>query len=304
MSHSVLTDVLHTLDGVLLGKPRITQLATTCLLAGGHLLLEDVPGLGKTTLTHALASCFGLDYRRVQFTSDVLPADILGATIYHPNEQSFRFHPGAIFSQLIMADELNRASPRTQSALLEAMEEKQVSIEGQTYPLPKPFFVIATQNPQSHAGTYPLPESQLDRFLMRLSLGYPDPQAERQLLLGNAGRASLEKLTALMPAETLLQLQQEVKRVSVSEALVDYLLRLVHGSREHEKIQLGLSPRAALGLKAASQAHALLQGRNYVLPDDVQAVFIPVAAHRLVGRGHEQGVALARQLLKQTAVVI
>lgn len=295
--------LLPALNQIILGKELTLKLAATCLLANGHLLLEDLPGMGKTTLSHALAKVFGLSYRRIQFTSDLLPADILGASVYHPEQQHFRFHPGPIFSQVFLADELNRATPKAQSALLEAMEEYQVSIEGESWPLPQPFFVIATQNPQHHAGTYPLPESQLDRFLMRLSLGYPDPAAERRLLRGDSGREALHSLQPVLSAEQLQLLQRDVQHVSVSEGLLDYVQRLVGYTRQHEQIELGLSPRAAQALLRAARSWALLSGRDYVLPDDVQAVFVAVAGHRLHGTGDQPGAHLARLCLQQVQVV-
>jgi len=281
---SALPAALGQLDHIILGKPRALRLALACLLARGHLLIEDVPGVGKTTLAHALAQVLGLAWQRVQFTSDLLPADILGVSVFDRNRQKFEFRPGPVFTQLLLADEVNRASPRTQSALLEAMEERQVSIDGATHPLPEPFFVVATQNPQEQLGTYPLPESQLDRFLMRIELGYPDPRHERALLAQGDRRELLAHTAPAMDASTLLVLQQQVAGVHVAEPLLDYVQRLAAATRARADIRLGLSPRAAQGLVRAARAWALLQGRAAVLPDDVQAVWPAVAGHRLEPR--------------------
>lgn len=272
------------LNALILGKPLQIRLALTCMLAGGHLLIEDVPGVGKTTLAHALAGVLGLDYRRVQFTSDLLPADMLGVSLFRPDEGRFEFQPGPVFSQLLLADEINRASPKVQSALLEAMEERQVSIDGQTHALPKPFFVIATQNPDGQLGTFPLPESQLDRFLMRISLGYPSPESERALLLAGDRRQALSALPAVLNAGELLALQQKAAQVTVSSALAEYVLALLLASRKRELFMHGLSPRAGLAVLAAARAWAMLDGRDHVLPEDVKAVFVAVCAHRLQSR--------------------
>ncbi len=266
---------------LILGKRNRIELALTCLIAGGHLLIEDVPGTGKTTLAHVLARLLGLDFRRVQFTSDLLPADILGVSVFERETAAFRFHPGPVFTQVLLADEINRATPRTQSALLEAMEEHQVSIEGETRPLPEPFFVIATQNPASQIGTYPLPESQLDRFMMRITMGYPDPAAERALLTGHHGRDRLAGLTTLADAATLTGWRAQAESVHVSEALIDYVQALIAHTRAGGTYRLGLSPRAGLALLAAARAHALMRARGHVLPEDVQAVLPAVALHRL-----------------------
>ncbi len=275
---------LAQLDRVILGKSGQVRLSLACLLAGGHLLIEDVPGVGKTTLAQALSASLGLRFSRLQFTSDLLPADLLGVSIYEPAEREFRFHEGPVFTQLLLADEINRATPKTQSALLEAMEERQVSEGGLSRALPSPFFVIATQNPASQLGTFALPESQLDRFLMTVSLGYPDPRAERELLLAGGRRNAARELSAVLTPQTLIAAQQEVEAVHVSGALADYVLALVSASRLHADVQAGLSPRAALGLLSAARAWAWLAGRGHALPEDVRAVFGSVAAHRLLGR--------------------
>jgi len=294
---------LAQLNKVIHGKPQQIQLALTCLLANGHLLLEDLPGMGKTTLAHALAQVCGLEYKRVQFTSDLLPADLIGAAIFEPQTGKFRFHPGPVFSQVFLADELNRATPKAQSALLEAMEERQVSVDGITHTLPAPFFVIATQNPQSQSGTFPLPESQLDRFLMRLSLGYPEPAAERELLKGRNGRVLLSSMQQVLNESRLKALQTLVPQVKMTDTLLDYVQRLIASTRQPDICQLGLSPRGALALVKSAQAWALLQARGHVLPEDVQAVFVAVAGHRLVGRQEAQGEQLARQILSKVDVV-
>jgi MoxR-like ATPase len=270
-----------TASQIILGKEHAVRLALACILARGHLLIEDIPGVGKTTLAHVLARLLGLQFQRIQFTSDMLPADIIGVSIFDQRDASFRFHPGPVFSQLLLADEINRATPKAQSALLEAMEERQISAEGQTWRLPEPFFVIATQNPADQIGTFPLPESQLDRFLMRISLGYPDPAAERALLAGEDRREMLVHLpTELQPGE-LEHLFEATRRVHVGPRLLDYLQALLRHSREGAGFALGLSPRAGLGLLAAARAWALLGGRDHVLPEDVQAVLPAVAGHRL-----------------------
>jgi MoxR-like ATPase len=279
-----LTRALESLDGVILGKSPQLRLCVACLLSRGHLLIEDVPGVGKTTLAHALAQVFGLGWNRVQFTSDLLPADIIGVSVFDRGSQQFEFRKGPVFTQLLLADEVNRASPRTQSALLEAMEERQVSADGQTYVLPEPFFVVATQNPTEQLGTFALPESQLDRFLMRVELGYPDAAHERELLRSGERRDRLATLAATLDSVRVCELQQRVRRVHIAEALLDYAQRLIARTREHPALKLGLSPRAGQGLMRASQAWALLQGRNAVMPEDLQAVFAPIAGHRLVLR--------------------
>ena len=278
---SNLAAVLRSLDSIILGKGEAVRLALTCLLARGHLLIEDVPGVGKTTLAHALAQVLGLTWQRVQFTSDLLPADILGVSIFDRAAQKFEFRPGPVFTQLLLADEVNRASPRTQSALLEAMEERQVSVDGVTHPLPEPFFVVATQNPHEQLGTYALPESQLDRFLMRIELGYPDARHERTLLGEEDRRVVLGRTASVLDAAGLMQLQRAAASVHAAGPLLDYVQQLVAATRSRRDFRLGLSPRAAQGLVRAARAWALLDGRDAVLPDDVQAVWTAVALHRL-----------------------
>jgi MoxR-like ATPase len=287
---------------VLLGKPRQIKLAFTCLIAGGHLLLEDIPGVGKTTLAHALAATFALEFQRVQFTSDLLPSDIIGVSIYEREAGQFRFHPGPIFTGLLLADEINRASPKTQSALLEAMAEYQVTVDGTTHNLSRPFFVVATQNPLDLNGTFPLPDSQLDRFMLRLSLDYPDASAERSLLTGSDRRDLLAQLSPMLDGDALLALHRQTQTVTASTALLDYLQALLAASRRHSDIRVGLSPRAGLALLGASRAWAMLSGRSHVLPEDIQALFVPLAAHRLVPRRGAPGETLARQLLAEVAV--
>jgi MoxR-like ATPase len=272
---------MHSANRVILGKQLPIRLALACLLARGHLLIEDLPGVGKTTLAHVLARLLGLDFQRVQFTSDMLPADILGISIFDRDSGSFRFHPGPVFTQVVLADEINRATPKTQSALLEAMEERQVTTEGETRPLPEPFFVIATQNPAHQIGTFPLPESQLDRFLLRIELGYPDAAAERELLAGTDRRELLADLKPCITAARLVELQQDVRRVHASPALVEYVQLLAAYTRAAPEWHAGLSPRAALALLSVARAWALLSGRDHVLPEDVQAVLPGVVGHRL-----------------------
>lgn len=273
--------VINRIGTVLLGKPATIKLAVTCLLARGHLLIEDLPGMGKTTLAHALARVFDLEYGRIQFTSDLLPADILGVSSFDTADNSFQFHPGPIFNQLILADEINRTTPKTQSALLEAMEERQVTAEGETRALPEPFFVIATQNPTDQAGTFPLPESQLDRFLMRVSIGYPDQDAERALMEGEDRRAMLSTLESAMSVSELMDHQRSVGDVHASDALLDYIQRIVRYSRESGMFSVGLSPRGTLSLLTCARSWAYVEGRSHVVPEDVQAVLSAVVGHRL-----------------------
>ena len=277
--------ILGQLNTVMVGKSAQVQDGVACLLAGGHLLIEDVPGVGKTTLAHALARTFGLRFSRVQFTADLMPSDLSGVAVFERGKDAFVFHPGPIFSQVLLADEINRASPKTQSALLEAMEEKQVSVEGETRALPDPFFVIATQNPHDQLGTYALPESQLDRFLMRISLGYPDRVSERRLLAGEDRRGLLESLPAQIDAAQLRALQATVAQVHVAEPLLDYVQDLIDATRSGRWFVQGLSPRAGMAVVRAARAQALLSGRDYVAPDDVQAILAPCVAHRLTPVG-------------------
>jgi MoxR-like ATPase len=271
----------QAVNDILLGKDNQVRLAFCCLLARGHLLIEDVPGVGKTTLAHALARVIGSEYQRIQFTSDLLPADILGVSIYKRERDAFEFHPGPIFSQVILADEINRATPKTQSALLEGMAEGQVTIENQTHVLPGPFFVMATQNPVDLVGTFPLPDSQLDRFLLSLSLGYPDPAAERELLTSKDRALVLARTTTLLSPEDVLSLQDDCERVFVSDNLLDYIQALLRETRDERWFETGLSPRAGIALLRASRAHAFLDGRDYVMPEDVKAIFPGLARHRL-----------------------
>ncbi len=299
--------VAQQVGQVIVGKELQVRQALTCLLAGGHLLLEDLPGVGKTTLSHALALSLGLQFNRVQFTSDLLPADVAGVSIYERELNAFSFHPGPIFTQVLLADEINRATPKTQSGLLEAMEERQVSADGVTRPLPEPFFVIATQNPTHQVGTFPLPESQLDRFLMCISLGYPDAAAERALLMGEDRRQMLKHLAPAMTPAELYAAQQGLRQIHASPALIDYVQALAQASRQNGFFAEGLSPRAALALLQAARAWAALEGRDHVMPEDVQAVLVPVCAHRLRPLKSSHGTALASrdlvlQLQKSVAV--
>jgi MoxR-like ATPase len=292
--------VARQVGDIIVGKDLQIRQALTCLLAGGHLLVEDVPGVGKTTLAHALAISLGLRFNRVQFTSDLLPADVNGISIYERERNGFVFHPGPIFTQVLLADEINRATPKTQSGLLEAMEEHQVSADGVTRALPEPFFVIATQNPTHQIGTFPLPESQLDRFLMCLSLGYPDAAAERALLMGEDRRTLLKSLAPAMLPEELAQAQHGLRQIHASAALIDYVQALAAASRQNGMFAEGLSPRAAIALLQAARAWAALEGRDHVLPEDVQSVLVPVCAHRLRPLKSAHGVALAsRDLVLQ-----
>jgi MoxR-like ATPase len=282
--------LLNQLNTVIVGKPAQVQDCVACLLAGGHLLIEDVPGVGKTTLAHALSRSFGLHFSRVQFTADLMPSDLSGVSVYERQKESFVFHPGPVFAQVLLADEINRASPKTQSALLEAMEEKQVTVEGQTRALPSPFFVIATQNPHDQLGTYALPESQLDRFHMRISLGYPDRAAERELLRGSDRRDMVDRLGAVMLPQDLQQLQQEVLQVHAAEPLLNYMQDLIAATRSGRWFLQGLSPRAGIAVMRAAKAQAYMSGRDYVAPDDIAAILPQTTAHRLVpvsdaGRG-------------------
>jgi len=290
-----LKSLVDQLNTVIVGKPAQTQDCVACLLAGGHLLIEDVPGVGKTTLALALARTFGLQFSRVQFTADLMPSDLSGVSVYERGKEAFVFHPGPLFAQVLLADEINRASPKTQSALLEAMEEKQVTVDGETRALPSPFFVIATQNPHDQLGTYALPESQLDRFLMRISLGYPDRAAERDLLAGHDRRDMVDALPSLLDATELQTLQKQVLDIHAAAPLLDYVQDLIAATRSGQWFLQGLSPRAGIAVVRAAKAQALLSGRNYVAPDDVQAILTQTIAHRLIpvgdaGRGSVEQV--------------
>ena len=288
---------------VILGKEQQIKLALACILAKGHLLIEDLPGMGKTTLAHTLAQVLGLQFQRVQFTSDLLPADILGVSVYDRNAANFKFHPGPVFTNVLLADEINRATPKTQSALLEVMEEAQVTIDSSTYTLPQPFFVIATQNPSSQIGTFALPESQLDRFLMRITIHYPDAASERKLLQSNGGREQLAKINSVIDAKQLLELQDNCHSIHVSDALLDYLQAILKYTRYSGLFNAGLSPRAGLSLKQCAQAWAMLDGRDHVIPEDIQAILASVAGHRLISNSSltssEDNIA---QLLKSVPV--
>ena len=304
MSQS-LNNVIRQAEQIILGKPQQIRLALACLLARGHLLIEDLPGVGKTTLAQVLARTLGLQFQRIQFTSDLLPADILGVSVYQRDKEKFEFHPGPIFAQMILADEVKRDTPKAQSALLEAMEEQQVTIEGTTRPLPVPFFVIATQNPLHQIGTFPLPESQLDRFLMRIQMGYPDAVAERGLLSGVDRRELIAHLSPQMESAELLALQQRVRQVFVSPALLDYLQAILRHTREAARYTHGLSPRAGLALLSAARAWALLDEREAVIPEDVQAILPGVVSHRLQAAGEYQkqnSDTLGRELIEAVAI--
>jgi MoxR-like ATPase len=305
MMNQQLDNIVGQVGKLILGKDHQIRLAIACLLARGHLLIEDIPGVGKTTLAHALAATLGLQFQRIQFTSDLLPADILGVSIFDREASNFRFHPGPIFAHVILADEVNRATPKTQSALLEAMEEQQVTAEGETRPLPEPFFVIATQNPSHQIGTFPLPESQLDRFLMRIELGYPDASAERALLQGVDRRDLLPHLVPCIQPEELAELQRAARATHASGALLDYLQALVAYSRKSPDYVHGLSPRAALALLNAARAWAMMHGRQQVLPEDVQAIVPAVVGHRLfIARDNSRlsGAAVAEQLIEAVPI--
>jgi MoxR-like ATPase len=289
--HDRLKDAVATVNKVLMGKEAQVKLAFSCLLARGHLLIEDLPGVGKTTLAHALAAVIGVRYQRIQFTSDMLPADILGVSIYRRDKEEFEFHPGPIFSQLVLADEINRATPKSQSALLEAMAEGQVTIEGETHILPKPFFVIATQNPLDLSGTFPLPDSQLDRFLLSISLGFPEPEVERELLVARDRSLVLSETQAIISPEDVLLLNQDCQKVHVSNALLDYIQALLAGTRNSRWFETGLSPRAGIAMLACSKAFAYLEGRDFAIPEDVKAIFPSLARHRMtVPHGMETSV--------------
>ncbi|NVK22825.1 MAG: MoxR family ATPase [Kangiellaceae bacterium] len=300
----LLAPVLSQLNKVVLGKPHQVKLSVACLLARGHLLIEDLPGMGKTTLGQAIAKVFGLDFQRIQFTSDILPADIVGANIFDREKGTFEFHKGPVFSQLILADEINRATPKAQSALLEAMEETQVTVEGQTFQLPEPFFVIATQNPSHQIGTYSLPESQLDRFLFKVELGYPDPGFEKILLKGHSGRVRLDTLETMLEIDKLIEIQGQVDKVMVSEHLLSYVMDLINATRQSPDFAHGISPRGGLALVGAAKAWALLENRDFVLPEDIQQVFGPTVVHRLqsVTTSSSNAQQAVDDILQQTPV--
>jgi MoxR-like ATPase len=283
--------LLDSANRIILGKQHQIRLALCCLLAQGHLLIEDIPGVGKTTLAHTLAKLLGLNYQRIQFTSDLLPADIIGSSIFDSKNHQFTFHPGPLFNQMILADEINRSTPKAQSALLEAMEEHQVTVEGKTYPLPRPFFVIATQNPSHQIGTFPLPESQLDRFLMRIELGYPDQEAERQLLAGQNRQSLIDSLSVQLAPDQLGRMQEEVTQVHASNALLDYCQAIINHTRESPDYPVGLSPRAGLALLSAAKAWAFMDQRDAVIPEDIQVVLAAVAGHRIrTGHSNAEGI--------------
>jgi len=290
------------LSEVVRGKADVVRLSLVCLLARGHLLIEDVPGVGKTTLAHALARSVQCSFHRLQFTSDMLPSDVVGVTIYNAQTQSFEFKKGPVFTQFLLADEINRTTPKTQSALLEAMNERQVTIDGRSYPLPEPFMVIATQNPVEHHGTYPLPESQLDRFLLRLRVGYPDRASEKRIVR-HSGLEAAAALTPVLTAADVVQLQREAERVTVDDSLVDYILAIVEKTRQHDALALGVSPRGTQALFRATQALALLEGRDYAVPDDVKRLAVPVFAHRVLINTRvalaQRATELAERILKE-----
>lgn len=302
--------IIDTLIGqvgtVLLGKEQQIRLAVTCLLSRGHLLIEDLPGMGKTTLALTLARVMGLEYNRIQFTSDLLPADVVGVSVFDRQAMAFKFHPGPVFAQMLLADEINRTTPKTQSALLEAMEERQVTVEGETRVLPEPFFVIATQNPMTQAGTFPLPESQLDRFLMRIELGYPDPNAERELFKGLDPREKLRQLRPVIGEEQISDMQRSARKTLVADAILDYVQRIVHFTRTQPQFACGLSPRGAMALLACAKTWAFIHGRGHVLPEDVQAVMPAVVGHRIrevTDYDHSSGNALVEQVIHMVDVV-
>ncbi|ODS23738.1 AAA family ATPase [Candidatus Endobugula sertula] len=304
VTHQLIQSLGHSLNHIILGKSQQIQQALTCLLAGGHLLIEDLPGMGKTTLAQGLARVLGLAFQRVQFTSDLLPADIIGSSVFHQSTGKFSFHQGPVFTQVLLADEINRASPKTQSALLEAMGEYQVTIDGETYDLPAPFFVIATQNSINQSGTFPLPESQLDRFMMRLSLGYPTPEAERQLLERNHSQSTLLNTKPIITLEQLIELQKQAHQVNASSSVLDYLQRLVSYTRESAQFISGLSPRAVLSWLHCAKAWALIHGRDYVIPDDLQALATSVIAHRLLPKDSLDEARIVINNMLQTVSVV
>lgn len=303
MAYQSIEASLNQINNVILGKEHIVKLALACMLAKGHLLIDDIPGVGKTTLAQTIAKTLGLDFQRVQFTSDMLPADIIGTNIFNRETNQFRFHQGPIFNQFVLADEVNRATPRTQSALLEAMEENQVSVDGETYPLASPFFVIATQNPSYQLGTYPLPESQLDRFMMRVELGYPDPVAEKALLMGHNRREMLQRISPKMSVSVLTSLQQQATQVHVSAALADYIQAILQFTRESRLFVNGLSPRSGIALLNASKAWAFIEQREQVLPEDVQVVLDSVISHRLQLNNGESIPDIAQHIIRAVPII-
>ncbi|MEL0656686.1 MoxR family ATPase [Pseudoalteromonas issachenkonii] len=300
--HSTVTAIIEDLSSVIFGKQQQIKLALTCLFSEGHLLIEDLPGMGKTTLSHALSAVLGLSYQRIQFTSDLLPADILGTNVFNSTEHSFTFHKGPIFSQVVLADEINRAGPKTQSALLEAMEEQQVTVDGKKYTLPNPFFVIATQNPLYQSGTYPLPESQLDRFLMRISLGFPPKEAEKRLIL-NMQKRDYSQLPKRINKQELAAIQSQINQITLSSPVIDYIIELVNYTRTSNAFAASLSPRASMALAKAARSWAFIDGRDFVMPEDVQAVFASVCQHRL-GLHNESGEAQVNDILKNVLVPV
>jgi MoxR-like ATPase len=307
---SRLADLQRSIARVVKGKEEVIKLALTTLLARGHLLIEDVPGVGKTTLAHALARSFHCSFQRIQFTSDMLPSDVIGVSVYNPVAQEFEFKPGPIFANIIVADEINRTTPKTQSALLEAMNESQITVDNRTHPLPKPFLVLATQNPIEHHGTYPLPESQLDRFLMRIRMGYPARESEKEIIRNHSAAGSVDQLAPLMDAADVIAMQETVASVKVEESLLDYALEVVERTRQSEQLTLGVSPRGAVMLHRAAQARAFLEGRDYCLPDDFKRLILPVFAHRVVvssryvstQKKSDQAEAILREILDTTRV--
>lgn len=309
-STELLSRVRESIESVIRGKAEVVQLALVTLLARGHLLIEDVPGVGKTTLAHSLARAFDCSFQRIQFTSDMLPSDVIGISIYNQQAQRFEFRPGPIFANIVLADEINRTTPKTQSALLEAMNESQVTVDNHTHPLPQPFMVVATQNPIEHHGTYPLPESQLDRFLMRLRMGYPDRENEKEILRTFAASDPISAVQPGMTVEEVIEIQQGVSRVSVDEELVNYVLAIVEKTRQHEYLSLGVSPRGSLMLYRAAQALALIEGRSYCIPDDFKRLIIPVLAHRSVASSRyvstlkksDQTETILREIMESTPV--
>ena len=301
---NTIQQAIRSIETILKGKEEQIKLALSCLFAEGHLLIEDLPGMGKTTLAEAIAKVSGLSYSRVQFTSDMLPADIIGATVFEKETGLFKFHQGPIFTQVLLADEINRTTPKTQSALLEAMAERQVTVEGETHPLSDAFFVIATQNPSTQFGTFPLPESQLDRFLLRIEIGYPDIKSERALLKGEAGRELMSTLSACLSSEQLHEIQKHIHTINVSESLLDYVQRLIQFTRQHPHLQYGISPRGALALLDASKAWAMIHNREFVIPEDIQAVLAPVFLHRLLHAADSpsEAAAIVETMLRDVSV--